>query len=50
MDPEERDTIKKSITEPWDNTQHIGYLFDHVSEGLETLDDMQNNVIYTGEE
>jgi len=49
-DSEERDTIKKSITKPWDPTQHIGYLFNHITKGLETLADMQGNVTYTGEE
>jgi len=49
-DPEECDKIKNSITKPWDTTQHIGYLFDHITEGLETLADMQGNVTYMGEE
>jgi len=48
-DPEERDTIKKSITEPWDTTKHTGYLFNHITKGLETLADMQGNVTYTSE-
>ena len=50
VDLEKRDTIKKSLTEPWDTTQHIGYLFNHITKGLETLASMQNNVTCTGEE
>ena len=41
--PEERDTIQKELSEPWDTSQHIKYMFERVSEGLETIANMDNN-------